>query len=126
VSARLDCRLLTGLCLCYYNETKTFTSGELQVVCVTLISTGRGLFIGVQGGVTDLVKLVTHHVMAGRPWSLASTDVQLPIPLYRLLESVTAARWGRPARGFGWPAYPWAHWPVAFAQCLLVSGTPPG
>jgi hypothetical protein len=33
-------------------------------VCV-LISTGRGVFIGFQGGVTDLVKLVTHEVMAG-------------------------------------------------------------
>jgi hypothetical protein len=30
-----------------------------NVVCV-LISTDRGVFIGVQGGVTDLVKSVTH------------------------------------------------------------------
>jgi hypothetical protein len=50
----------------------------------------------VQGGVTNLVNLVTHKVVAGgpshmgdRPWSLASTDLQLRIPLYRLLESVT-------------------------------------
>jgi hypothetical protein len=28
--------------------------------------------------------------MAGRPWSSASTDLQLRIPLYSLLESVTA------------------------------------
>jgi hypothetical protein len=51
---------------------------------VVLISTGRegGVFIGVQGGVADLVKLVTrqvvarwHHHMAGRPWSLDSTDL---------------------------------------------------
>jgi hypothetical protein len=35
------------------------------VVCV-LISTGRGVFIGVQGGVTDLVKLATHQVVDGR------------------------------------------------------------
>jgi hypothetical protein len=27
--------------------------------------------------------------VVGRPWSLASTDLQLGIPLYRLLESVT-------------------------------------
>jgi hypothetical protein len=27
--------------------------------------------------------------MAGRPWSLASTDLQPGIPLYHLLESVT-------------------------------------
>jgi hypothetical protein len=57
----------------------------------------RGVFIGVQGGAADLVKSVTHHVVAGRhshvvdqPWSSASTDLQLRIPLYRLLESVTA------------------------------------
>jgi hypothetical protein len=37
-----------------------------NVVCV-LISTGRGVFIGVQGGVTDLVKSVTHQVVVGRP-----------------------------------------------------------
>jgi hypothetical protein len=58
-------------------------------VSVVLISTGRGVFIGVQGGVTDLVKLVTHQVMAGRPWGPASTDIWLWIPYYRLLESVT-------------------------------------
>jgi hypothetical protein len=50
------------------------------MVCV-LISTGTGVFIGVQGGVTDLVKPVTHQVVAGRPshkagrpCGLASTD----------------------------------------------------
>jgi hypothetical protein len=52
--------------------------------------------MGVQGGVTDLVKSVTRQVAAGwpshmavRPWSSASTDLQLGIPLYHLLESVT-------------------------------------
>jgi hypothetical protein len=40
------------------------------VVCV-LISTSRGVFIGVQGGVTDLVKSVTGQVMAGRPSHVA-------------------------------------------------------
>jgi hypothetical protein len=46
-----------------------------------LISTGRGVFIGVQGGVTDLVKSITHQVVAdrpshvaGRPCGSASTD----------------------------------------------------
>jgi hypothetical protein len=46
--------------------------------------------------VTNLVKSVTCQVMAcrpsqvaGPPWSSASTDLQLGIPLYRLLESVT-------------------------------------
>jgi hypothetical protein len=67
-----------------------------KVVCVALISTGRGVFIGVQVGVTDLVKLVTRQVVAGRPshvadrtWSLASTDLQLGILLYHFLVSVT-------------------------------------
>jgi hypothetical protein len=57
-------------------------SGELQVVCVALISNGRAVFTGVQGGVTDLVKLVTHQVvpgqpshMASQPWSSASPDL---------------------------------------------------
>jgi hypothetical protein len=36
-----------------------------------------------------LVKSVTRHVVAGWPWSSASTDLQLGIPLYHLLESVT-------------------------------------
>jgi hypothetical protein len=40
------------------------------MVCV-LISTVRGVFIGVQGGVTDLVKSVTHQVVAGRPSHMA-------------------------------------------------------
>jgi hypothetical protein len=73
--------------------------GNYKVVSVAFISTDRGLFIGVQGGVTDLVKSVTCQVVAGRPshmadrpWSSASTDLQLGIPLYRLLESVTVKR----------------------------------
>jgi hypothetical protein len=55
-----------------------------------------GVFIGVHGGVTDLVKSVTRQVVAGRPshmadrpWSSAFTNLQFGIPLYRLLESVT-------------------------------------
>jgi hypothetical protein len=76
-----------------------------------LISTGRGVFIGVQGGVTDLVKFVTHQVLAGwpshvagRPRGLASTDFQLWIPYYCLLESITM----KPTRerlqsGADWP-----------------------
>jgi hypothetical protein len=64
-------------------------------VCV-LISTGRVVFIGVQEGVTDLVKSVTRQVvadrpshMAGWPQGLASTNFRLRIPYYRLLDSVT-------------------------------------
>jgi hypothetical protein len=60
-----------------------------KVVSVVLISIGRGVFIGVQGVVTDLVKSVTCQLVAGSPWSSASTNLQLGIPLYRLLESVT-------------------------------------
>jgi hypothetical protein len=96
VKTRCDPRLLIGLRLCYYYQTKTFTSGELHVECGALISTDMGVFIGVQGGVTDLVKFVTHQVvagrpshMAGRPPGLASIDFQLWIPCYHLLESVT-------------------------------------
>jgi hypothetical protein len=57
---------------------------------------GRGVFIGVQGGVTDLVKLVTRQVVVGRPshmagraWAPSSTDFWLRIPCYHLFESVT-------------------------------------
>jgi hypothetical protein len=41
------------------------------VVCV-LISTGRVVYIGVQGGVTDMVKSITHQVMTDRPSHVAS------------------------------------------------------
>jgi hypothetical protein len=90
VNACLDSRLPIGLHLCYYYEIETFTSGELQVECVALISTGRGVFIGVRGGVIDLIKSVTCQVVAGWPWSLDSTDLQLGNPLYCLLEIITA------------------------------------
>jgi hypothetical protein len=68
----------------------------------------------VQGGVTNLVSSVTCLVVADRPshvasqpWSSVSTDLRLRIPLYHLLESVTAKpsreRWrggaGRPPLG---------------------------
>jgi hypothetical protein len=60
-----------------------------------LNSIDTGVFIGVQEGVTNLIKLVTCQVLAGRPshvvgrpTSLASTDFKLQIPYYRLLESV--------------------------------------
>jgi hypothetical protein len=57
-------------------------------VCVALISTGREVFIEVQGGVTDLVKSITRQMVAGQPWSSTFTDLQLGIPLYCLLENV--------------------------------------
>jgi hypothetical protein len=95
-----------------------------------------GVFIGVQGGVIDLVKLVTCQVVAGRPshmvdrpWSSASTDLQLRIPLYRLLESVTAKltrerlQGGvRRSRGLaGWPPpRPTGQWPLHTASSCQV------
>jgi hypothetical protein len=40
-------------------------------MCVSLISTDRGVFIGVHGEVTDLVKSVTCQVVAGQPIHMA-------------------------------------------------------
>jgi hypothetical protein len=58
-------------------------------------SINRRVFIGVQGGVTNLIKSVTRQVLAGRPSHMvgqppspASTDFQLQIPYYHLLESM--------------------------------------
>jgi hypothetical protein len=132
-NARLDSWLPTGFHLRYYSKPEPLQVKNYKVVSVALISTGRGIFIGVQGWVTDLVKSITRQVVAGQPshvagwpWSLASIDLQLRIPLYHLLESVTV----KPTRermqgGAGRPAMPWAHWSVTFAHCLLVSVTPP-
>jgi hypothetical protein len=69
------------------------------------------VFIGVRGGVTELVKLVTRQVVAGRPshvtsrpWSSPSTYLQLGTPLYHLLESVTVKpTCERLQGGAGWP-----------------------
>jgi hypothetical protein len=81
------------------------------------------VFIGVQGGVTDLVKSVIRHVVAdqpshaaGRPRGPASTEFWLRIPYYCLLESVTM----KPPHV---RATPWAHWLAAFAHYLLMLGT---
>jgi hypothetical protein len=56
--------------------------------CGILNSTGRRIFVGVEGGVTDLIKSVTHQVLAERLSSLAFIDFQLQIYYYCLLESV--------------------------------------
>jgi hypothetical protein len=76
------------------------------VVCV-LISTGRGVFIEVQGAVTDLVKSVTRQVVAGRTCVSASTDFLHHLGLPLLMETrvheaagQTDIKHGRPARGF--------------------------
>jgi hypothetical protein len=62
-----------------------------------LNSIGRGVFIGVLGAVTDLIKLVIRQVLAGRPrhvasWpsSAASTNSSPRVPFHYLLDSVTA------------------------------------
>jgi hypothetical protein len=81
-----------------------------------------------------LVKSVTRQVVVGRPshvvgrpWSSAFTNLQLGIPLYRLLESVIMKpTHERLQGGASQLATLWAHWLVAFAHCLLVLGTPPG
>jgi hypothetical protein len=66
-----------------------------RVWCPEFHLQGGGVFIGVQGLVTDLIKSVTRQVLAGwpshvagQPPSPASTDFQLWISYYRLLESV--------------------------------------
>jgi hypothetical protein len=61
-------------------------------VCV-LISTGRWVFIGVQGGVTDLVKLVTHQVVvAVLPTWLVNQVVQPPPTLSTALAYPVSCR----------------------------------
>jgi hypothetical protein len=51
-----------------------------------------------------LIRSVTRQVVAGQPWSLASTDLPLGIPLYRLLKSVTAKPTHEMLQGgAGWP-----------------------
>jgi hypothetical protein len=74
---------------------QTVISGEVQVVCVALISTSRGVFIGVQGGVTDFVNLVefqfSHYsqLLAGHPLGpLVSGLCTLP-PRVRYTPGVT-------------------------------------
>jgi hypothetical protein len=96
----------------------------------------QGVFIGVQGEVTDLIKLVTCQVLAGQPSHvagrqliLASTNFQLRIQCYHLLESMPVkptrerlqcvAGWqgsfaGRPPPG------PTGQWPLHSASSCQV------
>jgi hypothetical protein len=99
-----------------------------NVVCV-LISTGRGVFIGVQGGVTNLVNSVTSQVVAGWPshvagWPCgsASTDFLHRLGLPLLIETRVHKAAGQTDTNPGQLVTPWAHWSVTFAHCLLVSG----
>jgi hypothetical protein len=93
-------------------------------------STDKGVFIGVLGAITDLIKSVIRKVLAGRPshvagrlWVLASTDSKLRVPFHHLLENVTTKethRWLQ--SGAGRPTTHWAHTSMHFAHNLLMSG----
>jgi hypothetical protein len=96
----------------------------------------QGVFIGVHGGITDLIKSVTRQMLAGRhshvagwPPNLGSTDFQLQIPCYCLLESVpmkpTCERLqsgaDRPRSLAGWPLPgPTGQWPLHTASSCQV------
>jgi hypothetical protein len=94
--------------------------------------------MGVQGGVTDLIKSVTHQVlvgqprhMAGRPPSLASTDFKLWIPCYHLLDCVPMKQThemlqsGAAGQGVWSAGHSLGPLVNAFAHSLLVSGAFP-
>jgi hypothetical protein len=56
----------------------------------------QGVFIGVPGAITDLIKSVIRQVlvsqpshMAGRPWGAASTDSRPRVTFHYLLKSLT-------------------------------------
>jgi hypothetical protein len=95
-----------------------------------------GVFIGVQGGVSNLIKSVTCQVladwpshMAGPPPSPASTDFKLRISCYRLLESMPVKQTherlqsgtGQPESLAGWPPPgPTSQWPLHTASSCQV------
>jgi hypothetical protein len=98
-----------------------------------LITTSRGVFIGVKGGVTDLVMSVRREVVAGQPshvagqpWTLVSTDLQLGIPLHYVLESVTMKPTHERLQGGAGQLGGLVGWSADFAHYLLMLGTPPG
>jgi hypothetical protein len=95
------------------------------MVCV-LIYISRGVFIGVQGGVTDLVESVTCQVVAGQPCGSASTDFLYRLGLLFLVLTRVHEDAGQTDIKPGRPATPWAHWSMTFVHYLLVSGTSPG
>jgi hypothetical protein len=98
----------------------------------------QGVFIGVLGAITDLIKLVIHQVLAGRPshmagkpWGVASTNSRTWGPFHCLLDSVTAKdTHGRLQSGAsrsgslaGWPpTRPTHQWPLHPAcSCQVYS-----
>jgi hypothetical protein len=89
----------------YYSKSEPLQVENFKVVCVALISTSRGVSIGVQGGFTDLVKSATLQVVASRPamefglHQPSAWDSPLP-PLgdcHHEANPREAARWGRSA-----------------------------
>jgi hypothetical protein len=107
-----------------------------KMTVVSWFPQSGAVFRRVQGGVTDLIKSVTCQVFDGRPshmvgWpsSSASTNFQLWIPFYCLLESVpvkpTRERLqsgvGRPGSLAGWPTPgPTSQWPSHTASFWQV------
>jgi hypothetical protein len=98
----------------------------------------QGVFIGVPGAITDLIKSVIHQVlagwpshMAGRPSSAASTNSRPWVPFHRLLESViTKETHGRLQSGAGRPGSlagqpptgPTRQWPLhTTSSCQVYS-----
>jgi hypothetical protein len=86
-------RALPTLLLLNWNLYKWRTTR--RVWCVNSIS--RGVFIGVPGAISDLIKSVIRQVlggrpsdMDGRPWVTASTVSKLWVPFHRHLGNVTA------------------------------------
>jgi hypothetical protein len=90
-----------------------------------LNSISRGVFIGVLGVVTDLIKSVICQVLAGQPSHVASqpsrvssTDSRPQVPFHRILESVTAKKTHRGLQsGAGRPpTRPTSPWPLHTAS----------
>jgi hypothetical protein len=96
----------------------------------------QGVFIGVPGVVTNLIKLVIRQVlasrpshMADRPSSVASTDSRRRVPFHHLLESVTAKETNKRLQsGVSWlgnlarqpPTGPTRQWPLHMASSCQV------
>jgi hypothetical protein len=123
MKTRLNSQLPTGLCLRFYYSTRIFTSRELQVECGVLNSIGRGVFIGVPGAITSLIKSEIRQLLAGRPshvvglpWGSASTDSRPWVTFLHLLETHgrLQSRADRPPTG------PTRQWPLHTASSCQV------
>jgi hypothetical protein len=94
-----------------------------------LNSISSWVFIGVQGAVTDLIKLVFCQVLASQPSSVVCTDSRPQVPFRRLLESITTVEThgrlqsgaGRPGSLVGRaPTWPTHQWPLQRASLCQV------